>query len=87
LPAAEVTLDIVEFGRLVGDRRDPARVPAEVTGDAALARESSPQHRRWPRCRYPIGGIAHRISHTGCGASLGWRSDPGEDRLVGRRSD
>ncbi|MFF5080618.1 maleylpyruvate isomerase family mycothiol-dependent enzyme [Actinoplanes sp. NPDC000266] len=38
-PSAVVSLDVVEFCRLAGDRRDPGRVAAEVGGDAALARE------------------------------------------------
>ncbi|MEV6305687.1 maleylpyruvate isomerase family mycothiol-dependent enzyme [Actinoplanes sp. NPDC051861] len=36
---AEVSVDVVEFCRLVGDRRDPAVIPAEVSGDERLARE------------------------------------------------
>jgi uncharacterized protein (TIGR03083 family) len=38
-PAAVVTLDVVEFCRLAGDRRDPGRIAVQVTGDTALARE------------------------------------------------
>ena len=38
-PAAVVTLDVVEFCRLAGDRRDPGRIAVEVRGDTALARE------------------------------------------------
>jgi len=38
-PASVVTLDVVEFCRLAGDRRDPGRIAVEVTGDTALARE------------------------------------------------
>ncbi|WP_179855641.1 maleylpyruvate isomerase family mycothiol-dependent enzyme [Paractinoplanes atraurantiacus] len=38
-PAAVVTLDVVEFCRLAGDRRDPDGVAAEVGGDTGLARE------------------------------------------------
>jgi uncharacterized protein (TIGR03083 family) len=38
-PAAVVSLDVVEFCRLAGDRRDPGRIAVEVRGDTALARE------------------------------------------------
>ncbi|MFI7543474.1 maleylpyruvate isomerase family mycothiol-dependent enzyme [Actinoplanes sp. NPDC049599] len=38
-PAAVLTLDVVEFCRLAGDRRDPGRIAVGVTGDAALARD------------------------------------------------
>jgi uncharacterized protein (TIGR03083 family) len=38
-PAAAVTLDVVEFCRLAGDRRDPGRIAVDVRGDTALARE------------------------------------------------
>jgi hypothetical protein len=38
-PAAVVTLDVVEFCRLAGDRRTAERLTVEVRGDAALARE------------------------------------------------
>ncbi|XVV13114.1 maleylpyruvate isomerase family mycothiol-dependent enzyme [Actinoplanes sp. CA-131856] len=38
-PAAVVTLDVVEFCRLAGDRRDPGHVAAEVGGDTTLARD------------------------------------------------
>ncbi|MEU4557160.1 maleylpyruvate isomerase family mycothiol-dependent enzyme [Actinoplanes sp. NPDC023936] len=38
-PAATVTVDVVEFCRLAGARRDPDRIGAEVAGDVTLARE------------------------------------------------
>ncbi|MFC7534732.1 maleylpyruvate isomerase family mycothiol-dependent enzyme [Actinoplanes sp. GCM10030250] len=38
-PAAVVALDVVEFCRLAGDRRDPGRIDAEIGGDITLARE------------------------------------------------
>ncbi|MDI6105475.1 maleylpyruvate isomerase family mycothiol-dependent enzyme [Actinoplanes sp. NEAU-A12] len=38
-PAAVLTLDVVEFCRLVGGRRDPARIAVEIEGDTTLARE------------------------------------------------
>ncbi len=38
-PAVVVTVDVVEFCRRAGDRRDPGRVAVEVRGDAALGRE------------------------------------------------
>ena len=38
-PAVAVALDVVEFCRLAGDRRDPGRIAVEVRGDATLARE------------------------------------------------
>ncbi|GAA4601114.1 uncharacterized protein (TIGR03083 family) [Actinoplanes octamycinicus] len=38
-PAAELTLDVVEFCRLAGARRDPARLDVRIDGDGALARE------------------------------------------------
>ncbi len=38
-PAVTLALDVVEFCRLAGDRRDPGRVSVEVRGDATLARE------------------------------------------------
>ncbi|MCA2211277.1 maleylpyruvate isomerase family mycothiol-dependent enzyme [Jidongwangia harbinensis] len=38
-PAAVISVDVVEFCRLAGDRRDPARVPVEVRGDTAVARQ------------------------------------------------
>ena len=34
-----MTLDVVEFCRLAGDRHDPARTAVEVRGDTALARD------------------------------------------------
>ncbi|GAA4936013.1 maleylpyruvate isomerase family mycothiol-dependent enzyme [Actinoplanes utahensis] len=38
-PAAEVTVDLVEFCRMAADRQDPARVTARFAGDTALARD------------------------------------------------
>jgi hypothetical protein len=38
-PAVVLTLDVVEFCRLAGDRRDPGSVAVEVWGDTGLARE------------------------------------------------
>jgi uncharacterized protein (TIGR03083 family) len=38
-PAAVVTLDVVDFCRLAGDRRAAGQLTVEVRGDAALARE------------------------------------------------
>ena len=38
-PDAELTLDTVEFCLLVGDRRNPARMAAEIVGEDALADE------------------------------------------------
>lgn len=38
-PAAVVTLDVIEFCRLAGNRRDPGRIAVEIRGDTALALE------------------------------------------------
>jgi hypothetical protein len=38
-PATVVTLDVVEFCRLAGGRRDAARIAVEVRGDGTLARD------------------------------------------------
>jgi uncharacterized protein (TIGR03083 family) len=38
-PAAVVTLDVIEFCRLAGARRDPERIAVEVEGDSGLARD------------------------------------------------
>jgi uncharacterized protein (TIGR03083 family) len=38
-PAAVVTLDVVDFCRLAGDRRDPESIAVEVRGHTGLARE------------------------------------------------
>lgn len=38
-PATVVTLDVIEFCRLAGARRDPGRIAVEVRGDTALARQ------------------------------------------------
>ncbi|MEV6598790.1 maleylpyruvate isomerase family mycothiol-dependent enzyme [Actinoplanes sp. NPDC051346] len=39
VPSAEVIVEIVEFCRLVGGRREPERIGAELRGDPVLARE------------------------------------------------
>jgi uncharacterized protein (TIGR03083 family) len=38
-PAAVVTVDVIEFCRLAGDRRDPERLAVQIDGDTALARD------------------------------------------------
>jgi uncharacterized protein (TIGR03083 family) len=38
-PAAVATIDVLEFCRLVGGRRDPDRISVDIRGDTAAARE------------------------------------------------
>lgn len=38
-PSASITVDVIEFCRLAGDRRDPAHIAAAIEGDAKLARD------------------------------------------------